>query len=73
MKLRKHIHIQQGFQSSVNIAYDLQSDEKLENFIPTNGVMDVLESLLLSTYEQKAVQVCIKDRIWVHHQPQLCI
>jgi hypothetical protein len=52
MKLRKHIHIQQGFQSSVNIAYDLQSDEKLENFIPTNGVMDVLESLLLSTYDK---------------------
>lgn len=43
------ISVASGFQYSVNIAYDLNSNEKLENFIPTKSSLDLLEDILLST------------------------
>ncbi len=33
------ISVASGFQYSVNIGYDLNSDEKLKNFIPTKSAL----------------------------------
>ncbi len=46
------ISIASGFQYSINIAYDLNDESKLKNFIPTNSAMKLLESVLLSTNPQ---------------------
>ena len=43
------ISVASGFQYSVNIGYDLNSDEKLKNFIPTRSALDLLEDILMST------------------------
>ena len=48
--MSKHkITIAKGFQTSVNIAYDLYNDDKVRGFIPTMSSLDVLEDVLLST------------------------
>ena len=49
MDLRKCISPKRGFQSSVNIAYDLHRDDKIEDFIPTQASLEVLEEFLLGT------------------------
>lgn len=38
-----------GFQTSVNLAYDLDDSEKVRDFIPTEATMRVLEKLVLAT------------------------
>jgi hypothetical protein len=43
------IEIAKGFQTSVNIAYDLGNDDKVRGFIPTLSSLDVIEDVLLST------------------------
>ena len=43
------ISVASGFQYSVNIGYDLNSDDKLKNFIPTQSSLQLLEEILLST------------------------
>lgn len=43
------ISIASGFQYSVNIGYDLNSEEKLANFIPTKSALRLLDEILLST------------------------
>ena len=43
------IEVSTGFQTSVNIAYDLYNDEKVRSFIPTMSSIDVIEDVLLST------------------------
>lgn len=43
------IEVAKGFQTSVNIAYDLHNDEKIRNFIPTMSFLDIVEDTLLST------------------------
>lgn len=43
------ISVASGFQYSVNIGYDLNSDDKLKNFIPTQSAVRLLEDILLST------------------------
>ncbi len=43
------ISVASGFQYSVNIAYDLNNDDKLKNFIPTKSAMRLLEETILST------------------------
>lgn len=43
------IDIAKGFQTSINIAYDLNNDEKVKGFIPTMSSLDVIEDVLLST------------------------
>lgn len=43
------INIAKGFQTSVNIAYDLNNDDKIRGFIPTMSSIDVIEDVLLST------------------------
>ncbi|GHU74353.1 hypothetical protein FACS1894188_02320 [Clostridia bacterium] len=43
------IDVAKGFQTSVNIAYDLNNAEKVCGFIPTQSSLDVIEDVLLST------------------------
>ena len=43
------ISVASGFQYSVNIGYDLNNDDKLKNFIPTQSALTLLEEILLST------------------------
>lgn len=38
-----------GFQTSVNIGYDLNDKEKIASFIPTSSAVSLLETVLLST------------------------
>lgn len=47
--MSKMISVASGFQYSVNIGYDLNSDDKLKNFIPTKSALSLLEDILLST------------------------
>lgn len=49
--MNKMISVASGFQYSVNIGYDLSSNEKLKNFIPTKSSLGLLEEILLSTAE----------------------
>jgi hypothetical protein len=49
------IEVVKGFQTSVNIAYDINNDLKVRSFIPTNSALDVVEDVLLST-SPKATQ-----------------
>ena len=49
MDLRRCISPKPGFQSSVNIAYDLHRDDKIKDFIPTQASLELLEDLLLGT------------------------
>ena len=46
--MRDMIDVASGFQYSVNIGYDLGSDDKLKNFIPTRSALSLLEEILLS-------------------------
>ena len=43
------ISVATGFQSSVNIAYDLNDDSKIKNYIPTKSALSLLKDILLST------------------------
>lgn len=47
--MSKMISVASGFQYSVNIGYDLNTDDKLKNFIPTKSALTLLEDILLST------------------------
>lgn len=52
MRLTDYIRIEQGFQNSVNIAYDLFSDDKLKRFIPTRSSIEVIEDAMLCTADK---------------------
>lgn len=43
------ISVASGFQYSVNIAYDLNDEDKIKNFIPTGAALQLLEDILRST------------------------
>ena len=43
------LSVESRFQYSINIAYDLNRDEKLRSFIPTPSSLRLLEEILLST------------------------
>lgn len=47
--LNDNIEVAKGFQTSVNIAYDLHDENKAKNFIPTMSSLDIIEDVLLST------------------------
>lgn len=47
--MNKMITVASGFQNAVNIAYDLNRDDKIQNFIPTQSSLRLLEEILLST------------------------
>ena len=46
--MSKMISVASGFQYSVNIAYDLHDDTKIENFIPTQAFLSLLDDVLES-------------------------
>ncbi|MBO8159626.1 hypothetical protein [Thermosyntropha sp.] len=48
--LEKAVKTLEGFQYSVNIAYDLDDIAKIKDFIPTVALVELLESIFLSTY-----------------------
>ena len=43
------IGVSKGFQNSINVAYDLNNNEKVKSFIPTISSLGVIEDVLLST------------------------
>ncbi len=43
------IEIANGFQTSINIAYDLNNEVKVRGFIPTQSSLDIIGDVLLST------------------------
>lgn len=43
------IWVEKGFQTSINIAYDLHNKNKVKSFIPTVSSIDVIEDVMLST------------------------
>lgn len=43
------ITVAEGFQTSVNIAYDLNDEGKLKSYIPTRSALSLLEDILRST------------------------
>ena len=49
MKKKKEIEVVKGFQSSVNISYDLNNYQKINNFIPITSSLEVIGEILLST------------------------
>ncbi len=42
------ITVAKGFQTSVNIAFDIHNDEKIKNFIPTMSAIEIFEDILYS-------------------------
>lgn len=52
--LNEFISVAEGFQTSVNIAYDLYNDEKVKSFIPTTSAIDIIEDVMLSTASPSA-------------------
>ena len=47
--LKEMIEISKGFQSSVNIEYDFNSESKINSFIPTRACLDIIDSIISST------------------------
>ncbi len=48
-KMVDMIHPIEGFQYSVNIAYDIYDDKKIASYIPTNSSLRIIEDILSST------------------------
>ena len=53
MKISDHANIAQGFQSSVNIDFDMSNPEKIAGYVPTSDVCDVFGAYLKSITENK--------------------
>ena len=49
MGIEELIKPRSGFQTSVNLAYDLERADKIKDFVPTKATMKVLEKLMLPT------------------------
>ena len=49
IKLSDYINVLSDFQYSINIEYDLYSDKKIQNYIPTMSAIDIIEDVMLST------------------------
>lgn len=48
-EVSRHLDINEGFQYSINIEYDLGDTNKVRNFIPTLSSIDIIEEIMLST------------------------
>ena len=48
-RLSDHISVLSDFQFSINLEYDLYSDQKIKNYIPTLSAIDIIEDVMLST------------------------
>lgn len=53
-KLSKHIKVLDNFQYAINIGYDLYSDDKIKNYIPTASAIDIIEEIMLSTSDSSS-------------------
>ena len=60
------ISVATGFQSSVNIAYDINDEAKLKNYIPTKSALKLLEDILLSTGRQESY--CTHDLVYPYEK-----
>lgn len=49
MDLTKNINIMQDFQYAINIAYDINGNDKIKNYIPTPSAIEIIEDIMLST------------------------
>lgn len=47
--LNEIIEISRGFQSSVNISYDLNNESKIRGFIPTTSALELITNIISST------------------------
>lgn len=47
--IKDKIDVAKGFQTSINIAFDLHNDNKVRSFIPTMSSLDIIEDVLYST------------------------
>ena len=45
-KIAEIIHPIEGFQYSVNIAYDIYDDKKIASYIPTQSSLRIIEDIL---------------------------
>lgn len=57
--LNQMIEISKGFQSSVNIEYDLHSSNRISEFIPTRACLDIIDSIISSTDLQSTLRAKI--------------
>ena len=57
--LNQMIEISKGFQSSVNIEYDLHSSNRISEFIPTRACLDIIDSIISSTDPQSTLRAKI--------------
>lgn len=48
-KLSEFVKVFENFQYAINIGYDLYSDDKIKNYIPTASAIDIIEEIMLST------------------------
>ena len=53
-KLKEHISVLSDFQFSINLEYDLYSDQKIKNYIPTLSAIDIIEDVMLSTAQNSS-------------------
>lgn len=58
------IHIASGFQYSVNLRYDLNREDKIENFIPTSAALDFMEDIMKSTREFYRTGESLSRGLW---------
>ena len=56
MKYSDFIHVNEGFQTSVNLEYDLNKPEKVQGYIPTEQSVKVLGEFLKSFYYSNDTQ-----------------
>lgn len=56
MKYSDFIHVNEGFQTSVNLEYDLNIPEKVKGYIPTEQSVRVLGEFLKSFYYSNDTQ-----------------
>ena len=56
MKYSDYIAIREGFQTSVNLEYDLNNAAKVLGYIPTEQSVEILGQLLRSFYYEKDIQ-----------------
>ncbi len=52
--LNDKIGVAKGFQTSINIGFDLHNDDKIRNFIPTASSLDIIEDVLYSVVSKSS-------------------
>lgn len=57
--LTDKIWVEKGFQTSINISFDLHNETKIKNFIPTTSAIDIIEDVILSTTNENRARILI--------------